>query len=684
MDTLSPSNQLAMNYGDHVFQFIDETSSSACGETVHEHYTTFKDGVRRVDYVLAYETDESDNEETNASDNEDLAFYGPATEHEPKNARRRRIFEERLKIRGLELEYVDGKARFCLCLLSFLKFCEKTNFVLVHTPFDLLCKRAEKLGVEMPVRTDLRQPRTIVESPFDAFLKKLKWFSFESETEKYLETPRNQYHPFTKDDFECFMGSENPESFFSSADRIYVTHDLLNRTRFGSKDCVGIDIALKKGKDCSRREYFGSKIALYFLLYGYYTKFLIPCAVIGCLSFIYGFATVASDVPSNNICSNTSIGNTLMCPKCDHWCDYTLLKSSCAYSKVAYIFDNYSTLAFAILMSIGATFFVEGWKRYNADAAWKLGLLDTGSHEEGMRLAYLLQSLRSSDFRGRSDRNQSPTVIPLSERLPRVILTFFRGLTLKVPESKSRKFELKRRKRRKAMNASTTKVPQWEWDYALTPVYDQYLFAEYLDIVIQFGFVTLFVTAFPLAPLFALINSLLEIRVDAYNFVVAMRRPLPERAQNLGIWLTIIDKAFVIAFTSDFIPRLVYKYRHPTLEGFVNSTLSVFQVNENLNLPSWSYWGNVTECWFRDYRLPPCSLTSSTGDCDDNYGVTNMWWIVLAFRLGFVIIFAHVILAIKGLVSYIIPDMPSRVFIQMQRQRSFSIGGNSLGTNGVV
>lgn len=48
---------------------------------------------------------------------------------------------------------------------------------------------------------------------------------------------------------------------------------------------------------------------------------------------------------------------------------------------MAYIFDNYSTLAFAILMSIGATFFVEGWKRYNADAAWKLGLLDTGSHE---------------------------------------------------------------------------------------------------------------------------------------------------------------------------------------------------------------------------------------------------------------------------------------------------------------
>lgn len=32
-------------------------------------------------------------------------------------------------------------------------------------------------------------------------------------------------------------------------------------------------------------------------------------------------------------------------------------------------------------MSIGATLFVEGWKRYNSDIAWRLGLLDTGSHE---------------------------------------------------------------------------------------------------------------------------------------------------------------------------------------------------------------------------------------------------------------------------------------------------------------
>ena len=44
-----------------------------------------------------------------------------------------------------------------------------------------------------------------------------------------------------------------------------------------------------------------------------------------------------------------------------------------------------------------------------------------------------------------------------------------------------------------------------------------FAFAEYLELVIQFGFVTLFVASFPLAPLVALINNILEIRVDAHK-----------------------------------------------------------------------------------------------------------------------------------------------------------------------
>ena len=38
------------------------------------------------------------------------------------------------------------------------------------------------------------------------------------------------------------------------------------------------------------------------------------------------------------------------------------------------------------------------------------------------------------------------------------------------------------------------------------------LFDEYLEMVIQFGFVTIFVSAFPLAPFFALCNNIIEVR----------------------------------------------------------------------------------------------------------------------------------------------------------------------------
>lgn len=59
--------------------------------------------------------------------------------------------------------------------------------------------------------------------------------------------------------------------------------------------------------------------------------------------------------------------------------------------------------------------------------------------------------------------------------------------------------------------------------------------------VLQFGFVTLFVAAFPMAPIFALLNNLIEIRLDAYKFLVTNQRPMPARAEDLGVWTPILD-----------------------------------------------------------------------------------------------------------------------------------------------
>lgn len=47
--------------------------------------------------------------------------------------------------------------------------------------------------------------------------------------------------------------------------------------------------------------------------------------------------------------------------------------------------------------------------------------------------------------------------------------------------------------------------------------------------------VTLFVASFPLAPLFALLNNIIEIRLDAKKFVTELRRPVAAKAKDIGM-----------------------------------------------------------------------------------------------------------------------------------------------------
>lgn len=60
---------------------------------------------------------------------------------------------------------------------------------------------------------------------------------------------------------------------------------------------------------------------------------------------------------------------------------------------------------------------------------------------------------------------------------------------------------------------------------------------SFVSSVIQFGMVTLFVASFPLAPLFALLNNIIEIRLDAKKFVLELRRPIAAKAKDIGTFL---------------------------------------------------------------------------------------------------------------------------------------------------
>nr|XP_054926460.1 anoctamin-1-like [Dermacentor andersoni] len=150
----------------------------------------------------------------------------------------------------------------------------------------------------------------------------------------------------------------------------------------------------------------------------------------------------------------------------------------------------------------------------------------------------------------------------------------------------------RRRRLGKEAVEQKSKLARWEEDFNLDECPKLAPFDEYLQMAIQFGFVTLFVAAFPLAPLFALINNVCEIRLDAYRYSKRLRRPVAERAPNIGAWQAIlrllarcavICNAFLIAFTSEFIPRLVYQVRHSkglSLSGYVNFTLATFDTSD--------------------------------------------------------------------------------------------------------
>ncbi|KAM7104663.1 anoctamin-7 isoform 2-T2 [Molossus nigricans] len=211
-----------------------------------------------------------------------------------------------------------------------------------------------------------------------------------------------------------------------------------------------------------------------------------------------------------------------------------------------------------------------------------------------------------------------------------------------------------RSKKKVGASAAASQAP-WEADYALLPY--EGLFDEYLEMVLQFGFVTIFVAACPLAPLFALLNNWVEIRLDARKFVCERRRPVAERAQDVGIWfpilagithLAVISNALLLAFSSDFLPRTYYRWAHAgDLRGFVNFTLARAP-------PAFAAAHNRT-CRYRAFR-----------EDDGHYSQT--YWNLLAIRLAFVIVFEHVVFSIGRVLDLLVPDVPESVQIKVKRE----------------
>ncbi|KAK2147119.1 hypothetical protein LSH36_569g02023 [Paralvinella palmiformis] len=194
------------------------------------------------------------------------------------------------------------------------------------------------------------------------------------------------------------------------------------------------------------------------------------------------------------------------------------------------------------------------------------------------------------------------------------------------------------------------KLKPWEKDYLLDTLGPRGLYEEYLEMLIQFGFVTLFVAAFPLAPLCALLNNIIEIRSDAGKLTKVYRRPVAITAKNIGVWysimygiakIAIVSNAFIIAFTSSFVQRLVYQYAYSldhSYHGYTNNSLAYFNVSD----------------------FEPGN---------NKYDYTKQHWNTVAAQFALVVVYQNVILMLTNFIAHIIPDMPGHLEVQHLQEK---------------
>ncbi|KAG5895568.1 hypothetical protein JTB14_002332 [Gonioctena quinquepunctata] len=217
---------------------------------------------------------------------------------------------------------------------------------------------------------------------------------------------------------------------------------------------------------------------------------------------------------------------------------------------------------------------------------------------------------------------------------------------------------------------------QWTEDYKLGDLESRTLFAEYLEMVLQYGFVTIFVAAFPLAPVFALINNILEMRLDAKKFIKYYRRPVPQRVKNIGVWysilavigrLSVVSNAFIIAFSSNFIPRLVYTMKESasnTDEGFLEHSLAWFNTSDYPpGLAPVSPLINTTICRYAEYRNP-----HDYPDPALKYKRPIIYWHILVARLVFIVLYQNLVSFIMTVVQWTIPDMSRKLNDRIRRE----------------
>uniref|UniRef100_A0A8C9GMV1 Anoctamin n=1 Tax=Piliocolobus tephrosceles TaxID=591936 RepID=A0A8C9GMV1_9PRIM len=430
----------------------------------------FRDGRRKVDYILVYHHKRSSGSRTlvrrvqhtdttsgarSVKQDHPLPGKGasldtgsaepPMDYHEDDKRFRREEYEGNLLEAGLELER-DEDTKI-----------HGVGFVKIHAPWNVLCREAEFLKLKMPTKKmyHINETRGLLKK-INSVLQKITDPIQPKVAEHRPQTMKRLSYPFSREKQHLFDLSDK-DSFFDSKTRSTIVYEILKRTTCTkAKYSMGITSLLANGVYAAAyplhdgdyegenvefndrkllyeewacygvfykyqpidlvRKYFGEKIGLYFAWLGVYTQMLIPASIVGIIVFLYGCATMDENIPSMEMCDQRQ--NITMCPLCDKTCSYWKMSSACATARASHLFDNPATVFFSVFMALWAATFMEHWKRKQMRLNYHWDLTGLEEEEDHPRAEYEARVLEKSLKKESKNKETDKVKLTWRDRFP--------------------------------------------------------------------------------------------------------------------------------------------------------------------------------------------------------------------------------------------------------------------------
>jgi hypothetical protein len=103
-------------------------------------------------------------------------------------------------------------------------------------------------------------------------------------------------------------------------------------------------------------------------------------------------------------------------------------------------------------------------------------------------------------------------------------------------------------------------------------------FDDYISMIIQLGYITLFASAYPLASFVAMISNMIEIRFDMFKLATVCLRPRSVASNNIGMWKSLMKS---ILWLSAMTNCLIFCFTSRQMYHFVPHFFSVDETGEH-------------------------------------------------------------------------------------------------------